>query len=480
MSLKQKTLSGLIWTFSQQFGVQFINFIVSIVLARLLMPSDFGLIGMLAVFISIGTTLMDSGLTSSLIRTTEPDQKDYSTVFFINLIGSIVVCLILFFCAPLIASFYDQEILTSLIRVYTLSFIINAFAGVQKAKLTKEMNFKMQMTIQIPSIICGGLLGVVMAYMGYGVWSLVWMNICQSFIASAQLWVRSGWAPSFVFDMERLKYHFNFGYKLTLSGLLNSIFNNAYKLVIGKYFSAAQLGYYTRADSLKQLPVQNISTALNKVTYPLFSSIQDDEVKLKSAYRRLMQQIIFWLAPAMIVLAVVAEPLFRFLLGEKWLPAVPFFQILCVVGIMYPLSSYNLNILKVKGRSDLFLKLEVIKKVFITIGIIVSVPFGIYGLLYFQLVFSIAAFFINSWYSGRMINYTVSEQLKDIVPEMMLAILVGAVGWGLDTYLFAYALPYDVVRVILVGIICFVLYLGVSYMSKMPAILDFRQLVFKK
>lgn len=480
MSLKQKTISGLFWTFSQQFGIQFINFVVSIVLARLLMPSDFGLIGMLAVFIGIGSTLIDGGLTSSIIRTPKPDQKDYSTVFFINLIGSVVIYLIIFFSAPFIADFYNQPILKDLVRVYTLSFIINAFGSVQGTKLTKEMNFKKQMTIQIPSLISGGIMGVTLAYIGFGVWSLVFMNLFQSFLSTLQLWIRSGWMPSFSFDKERFKYHFNFGYKLTLSSLLDTVYNNAYNLIIGKYFSVAQLGYYTRANTLKQLPVQNVSKALNKVTYPIFSSIQHDDVKLKSAYRRLMQQVLFWLAPVLISLAVVAEPFFRFLLGEKWLPAVPYFQILCVVGIMYPLNAYNLNILKVKGRSDLFLKLEVIKKVIITIGIIIAVPFGIYGLLYFQLIFSILVFFINTWYSGKIINYTVVDQLKDIVPSIALATVVGAASWVFDTYVVKEAISYEVLRVAIVGLTYFIVYLGISYLSKMPAIIDFRKLILKR
>ncbi|MBF8964212.1 lipopolysaccharide biosynthesis protein [Pontibacter sp. FD36] len=480
MSLKQKTISGLFWTFSQQFGVQFINFLVSIVLARLLMPADFGLIGMLAIFIGIGSSLIDSGLTSSLIRTAEPNQRDYSTVFLINLVGSIVIYFILFFAAPFIAAFYNQSILENIIKVYTLSFIINAFASVQRTKLTKEMNFKLQMTIQIPSLIGGGILGIMLANNGYGVWSLVYMNLFQSLLSTVQLWIRSGWKPSLIFDIEKFRYHFNFGYKLTLSGILETTFNNAYHIIIGKFFSADQLGFYTRAQSLKQLPVQNISKALNKVTYPLFSSIQNDNVKLKGAYKRLMQQVLFWIAPAMIFLGIVAEPLFRFLLGEKWLPAVTYFQVLCAIGIMYPLNAYNLNILKVKGRSDLFLKLEIIKKIIITIGIACAIPFGIYGLLYFQLIFSIVGFFINTRYSGRMINYRINEQLKDIIPTIMLALLMGSVVWAIDNFILKHALSLDVVRVIVLGVIYFTLYLGISYFSKMPAILDFRLLVFKK
>lgn len=480
MSLKQKTISGLFWTFSQQFGVQFINFLVSIMLARLLMPEDFGLIGMLTVFISIGTSLKDSGLTSSLIRTKEPDQADYSTVFIINFFGSILVYLILFFCAPFIADFYNQEVLVDILRVYTLSFIISAFSGVQGTKLTKEMNFRLQMTIQIPSLVIGGLVGVLLAYFGYGVWSLVYMNLIQTLLSTIQLLIRSGWKPSLIFDKEKFRYHIGFGYKLTLSGLINTIYSNAYNLVIGKFFSPAQLGFYARANSLKQLPVQNLSSALNKVTYPMFASIQNDERKLKEAYRKLMQQVLFWLTPVMICLAIIAEPFIRILIGEKWMPAVPYFQILCMVGIMYPLNAYNLNILNVKGRSDLFLRLEIIKKAVMSVGIACAIPFGIYGLLYFQLIFSIVAFFINTWYSGRMISYNILEQVKDIMPELALAVIIGFISWLIDNYILKYSGAYDIVRITVVGLIYFTFYIGISYISKMPALLDFRQFVLKK
>lgn len=481
MGLQKQTVSGLFWTFSQRFSVQLINFGVSIIMARVLLPADYGLIGMLAVFMAIGSSLMDSGLSSSLIRTPNADQKDYSTVFFINIIGSIIIYAILFLTAPFIASFYDQEILTPIIRVYTLSFIISAFVSVQSTRLTKEMNFKTQMKIQIPSVIGGGILGIVLALQDYGVWSLVWMNLFQSTLSAIQHWIYSGWRPNFLFDKERFKYHFNFGYKLTLSGLLDTIYNNIYNLIIGKFFPVAYLGYYTRAKSLQQLPVQNISTALNKVTYPLFSSIQHENVKLKMAYKKLMQQVLFWIAPTMILLGVIAEPLIRFLLTEKWVPAVPYFQTLCAAGILYPLNSYNLNILKVKGRSDLFLKLEIIKKVIITVGIFIAVPFGIYGLLYLQVIISFVAYFINSWYSGKMIDYPMIEQVRNILPIILLATLIGGFSWFLDRYYLLQVLHMiDFGRVAIMGGVYFILYLGISQAIKMPAIIDFRRLILKR
>lgn len=479
MNLKQKTVSGLAWTFSQQFGVQGINFLVSVVLARLLMPEEFGLIGMISVFVALGTTLVDSGLTSSLIRTPDSYQRDFSTVFFMNLLGSVLIYGILYLSAPLIAMFFNQEILIPITRIYCLSFIIGAFSAVQNTILTIKMDFKTQMTITIPSLVVGSIVGLVMAFKGYGVWSLVYMNLTQSFLSSVQLWIRAKWRPSLVFDFERLKYHFNFGYKMTLAGILDTFYKNIYQIIIGRYFSAVQLGYYSRAESLKQLPVKNISTALNKVTYPMFSRIQNDDVKLKSLYKRLMQQVLFWIAPTMVVSAVLAEPLFRFLLTDKWLPAVPYFQILCYVGIMYPLHSYNLNILKVKGRSDLFLKLEIIKKVMITISLFVAVPFGIMGLLWMQVILSNVSFLINTYYSGKLIGYTAWDQIKDISPILGLAVFAGAFTHLLNSLL-PDVISFDFPRLLIAFPLGMLFYLLWSYLGKIDAFIDFKYLVLKR
>lgn len=435
---------------------------------------------MLSVFISVGNSLMDSGLTSSLIRTPDADQRDYSTVFIINMVGSVAIYFVLFFCAPLIASFYKQPILTSIVRVYTLTFIIQAFMAVQTTRLTKQMNFKVQMTMQLPSVFIGGTVGVVLAYLHYGVWSLVWMNLTNSFLFSVQHWMRSGWYPNLIIDWERLKYHFKFGYKLTISGILNSVFVNIYNLVIGKYFSASQVGYYNRADTLQNFPVQNISAALTKVTYPMFASIQHDKDRLKAVYKKLMQQVIFWVTPLMICLAIVAHPLFRFVLTEKWLPAVPYFQILCVSGILYPLQLYNLNILNVMGRSDLFMKLEIIKKILIALGVFLALSFGIYGLLTFQVAFSFLAFYINSFYSGRMIGYSMKEQITDIVPIFLWALFVGGLMWGLNYYLQTFKSLHDAIHVGIVGVSYFIIYMAVCSLIRTPAYVDFRQLILKK
>ncbi len=480
MSLRQKTVAGLSWAFGQQFSVQIINFMVSVVLARLLSPAEFGLVAMLSIFIAVGNILIDSGLTSSLIRTPNPDEEDYSTVFFINILAGVLIYLILFFTAPLIARFFNQPILDSIIKVYCLSFIIKSFSAIQNTRLTKLMEFKKQMLIQIPSVVIGGLIGILLAFNGYGVWSLVWMNLVQAILFTIQHWFYTRWKPIFVFNKAKLKTHFNFGYKLTLSGLLDTLYQNLYNILIAKYFSAAQLGFYNRAQSLRQLPVQNISEALNKVTYPMFAAIQHDDEKLRNAYKKLMLQVMFWLTPIMLIMTLLAEPLIRFLFTEKWLPAVPYFQILSISGILYPLQAYNLNILNVKGRSDLFFKLEVYKKGFLTVGIFFALQYGIFGLLYFQLISSIISLYINSYYSGKMIDLSFFSQVKILTPVFLIAGLVLICSWFFDAYLIQSLKLPDFIRISLSGSFFMMLYLFISYAVKVSAIEDFKTLVLKK
>lgn len=387
------------------------------------MPEMFGLIAMLTVFINVGQFLMDGGMTSSLIRMKRPDQVDYSTVFLTNLGFSVVVYIVIFFLAPFISLFYSQEILTNILRLYALTFVIRAFVAVHVAKLTKEMNFKLQMKLQIPSTILGSAVGILMAYYGYGVWSLVWLNIVQTLVFTIQNWIFIKWRPTLIFNKRRFKYHFHFGYKLTLSGLLDTLYNDSYRIVIGKLFSPASVGYFNQAETMRLFPVQQISTVMGKVTYPLFSNIVGDGA-LRSAYRTTMKLVLFVVVPMMFILILTAKEGFLLLFGEKWLPSVPYFQILCFASIVRPISSYNLNVLKVKGRSDLFLKVEVIKKVIGVVGIIIGIPFGIMGLVLSLTLTSFIFVFVNMFYCGKLIKYSVYSQLRDIGIIVMVGFLV--------------------------------------------------------
>lgn len=477
MSLKKRALYGVLWSAFEQFGNQIVGFIISVVLARLLLPEEFGLIAMITVLMGLGQVLINSGLSSSLIRTEQPTDEDYSTVFYFNLLGSIVIYAIIYFLAPYIAAFYSQNILTDIIRIYTIIFIINAFATIQNTRLTKIMDFKTLMLVNTPSLIISGVVGVVMAYYGYGVLSLVWSRIAQSLASTIQLWFWSKWRPIFVFSKEKFKYHFNFGFKLMFSAILNNLFTNAYPILIGKFFAPAQVGFYSKADGLKMRPVGIISGIVSKITYPLFSEIQNDDKRLKSVYKRVMQMVIFLIAPTLIFIAVLGEPIFRFLYTEKWLPAVPYFQILCAAGILYPIHTYNLQILNVKGRSDLFLKLEIIKKILITITIVVAIQFGIYGLLYGAVFTSVMAFFINTYYSGKFINYKTLHQIKDLLPTIIIALLSGLFVFVIDHIL---ASSHDLIRIVSGSITGTLVFLILSMILKLESLIELKQILRKQ
>lgn len=478
MSLKKQAVKGAVWTYAQQFGTQLISFVVSIFLARILLPEEFGLIGMIAIFMGIGNTLFDGGMTSSLIRSDNLEKSDYSTVFIFNLCVSIAVYCIIFLSAPLIADFYRQPDLTSITRIYSLSFVFSAFGSVQNTMLTKAMNFKKQALLTVPPLLAGCVVALIMANQGYGVWSLVGMTLVNTFVLSCILWITSSWKPSLLFSKEKFKLHFNYGYKLTLSSILDIIFTNIYQIVIGRFFSASVVGYYTRANQLMMMPIGNVSNALNKVAFPLFAELQNEEDRLRSAYKKIMLLVLYIISPIIVLMMVLAEPLTVFLFTAKWIPMVPLFQIICLSGLLYPLHLYNLLILQVKGRSDLFLKLEVIKKVLLSIVIFTSFYFGLYGLLWGQLVFSVLVLFINTYYAGSMINYSMKQQLRDMIPLFLLAGFVGMCVYVLDHYVLYTFL--NIVRLIISSILGGVLYFSISYVFKFNSLLEIKNIILKK
>lgn len=476
MSLKKQALSGMMWTYIQQFGGQFVTFIVSIILARILLPQEFGLIGMLSIFIGIGTALFEGGLTSSLIRTKELVQEDYSTVFFFNIAASLGIYVVLFFVAPYISEFYSQPRLTIITRVYGVTFMISGLSTVQNTILTRELNFKKQAIITFPALLISSIIGVASAYLGYGVWSLVFSAISNSIFVSLFLWISSDWYPKFIFSKAKFQQHFYYGYKLTLSSVLDILFTNIYQIVIGRFYSPSQVGYYARANSLMMLPVGNISGALNRVIFPIFAKIQDDLLKLKEAYRKIMLLVMFIINPILILLALLAKPIVILLFTEIWLPMVPILQIICLTGLLYPIHLYNLIILQVKGRTDLFLRLEILKKIIIVCILPISMFFGLYGLLFGQLLSSICALFINTHYAGKILNYGALAQLKDLMPIFMFSILMGVVVMFLDHFLVDFA---NYLRLLLSGTAGAVSYFLFAWIFKFESLSDIKNLIYR-
>lgn len=479
MDIRKQVLSGTFWTFLQTFGTQGITFVVSIILSRLLLPSEFGLIAMLSVFIALGGSFINSGLSQSLIRTIDPDEDDYSTVFFFNLVVSLLIYFLIFLLAPYIANFYNQSELNIIVKVYSITFIINSFSTIQITRYSKLLDFKTQMLISIPSLLISSIVGILLALMGYGVWSLVWSSIVQSLAVTLQFWYKSDWKPIFRFSIPKFKYHFHFGMKLMFSGVLDILFTNAYTIIIGKFFAVSQVGFYNRANSLQMFPASTLSSIVGNVSFPLFSSIQNDDIRLKNVYKKIMQMVIFLVAPTLIIMGVLAEPLFRFLFTEKWLPAVPYFQILCFNGILYPIHSYNLQILNVKGRSDLFLKLEVFKKLIVIVTVAISFQFGIYGLLYGSVITSILSFFINTHFSGKFLKYSAWEQIKDLLPTLTISTVVGVAIFCIDQQLNDYSMN-DLIRLLSGVIFGSILFIYTSFLFKVNSLIELINIIKRK
>ena len=427
MSFKQKTLNGLIWSSLDNLILLGVNFITGIVLARLLSPREFGLIGMTTIFIALGQSLADSGFGHALIRKKECTQADYSTVFFFNIAVGVFWYLLLVSLATTVATFFHEPQLKPLLPILGLGVILNTLSLIQTTLLTKRVDFKLQARISGVSSILSGVIGLVFAFKGYGVWSLVALTLSKNALNTLFLWLWNGWKPSLIFDIYSFKEMFGFGSKLLGAGLIDTAYRNIYLAVIGKYFSAIELGYYTRADAFNQLPSQNITSVIQRVSYPVLSSIRDDIPKLKAGYKKLIKSTMLISFVLMFGMSAVAKPLVLAMIGEKWLVSAEYLQLLCFVGMFYPLHALNLNILKVIGRSDLYLKLEVIKKIVAIPIIIIGINYGIKWMIIAMIIHSLIGYYLNSYWSGRFICYSMLDQIKDILPSFMLALFMGSI-----------------------------------------------------
>lgn len=425
MSLTSKTIGGFFWAFMERVGTQALQITIFIVLARLLTPEAFGLMGMLAVFIVVSQNISDSGFGQALIQKKDADEIDYSSVFYLNLVISVLMFAAIYIAAPFIASFYGEPVLIELIRVLGLRFIFSAFSMVQVARLTKQIKFKKLMIVKLPSTLIGGFAGITAAYLGFGVWSLIIQQLVDSALYSIQIWIQSRWKPQLVFSFNRVKVLFSFGSRIMIERVLSGIYQNFYEVMIGRNFSTADVGLYSIARKINRIPIKNLSTTLSNVTYPILSVIQDQDTRLKSAYKQIIRLAFFVVTPVMVLLIIIAEPLFDLVLSDTWLPAVSYFQWLCVGAVLYPVQLYNLNILKVKGRSDLFLNIGIVKKIIGVSGILFFVQYSVMALVIFKTANAFVAYFINSFFSGRLINYGAFEQIKDIWKFIGAATIAG-------------------------------------------------------
>lgn len=465
MSVKQQATKSVLWSAIERFSVQGIQFLLSIIIARLLLPTDYGLIAMLSIFMAIAQTFIDSGFANALIQKKNRTETDYSTAFFFNIAVSVVLYLLLYLSSPAIANFYHQEELNAITRIVGISLIINSFGIVQQAKLTIALNFKRQAIASLTAVIISGIIGVGMAYSGYGAWALVWQSLLNNFLRVALLWFFSKWVPLFCFSKESFRTLFSFGSKILLSSLLHTIYTNLYTLIIGKKFSAGELGYYNRAFTLAQFPSTNLTNVIVRAVYPIQCRLQDDDEQLRSMFLKYMRMACYLIFPVMIGFCALAEPVVRLLLTDKWLPAVPLLQILCIAYMWDPIMKINHNMLNVKGRSDYFLYAEILKKIVAFSILFLTIPFGVKIMCAGLILYAFADIIIITYYTRKLTGISLLLQIKVLLPVVLLSFSMGGL-----VYLTTLFLENVWIQVLL-GLV-----VGVSYYVALSFIFDIKEI----
>ena len=477
-SLKDKTIKGTMWSAIDnvaQFGV---GFIVSIVLARLLSPDDYGLIGIITIFTTVCTAIINGGFSNALIRTQKPTDEDYNTAFICNLLMSILLYAIVSLCSPLIADFFNRQELVALTRVSSFTMIIGALAIVQQTRLTKRIDFKTQTMITLIASILSGIVGIALALMNFGVWALVVQGIVAQTLRTVLLWFFNHWVPSIRFSKESFNRLFGFGWKMMASGILDSLWTQLYQVIVGKFYSPATLGQYTRANQFASLFSSNLTSVIQRVTFPVLSDIQYEKDRMIAAYRKIIKTTMFITFALMFALGAVSEPLLYCLIGEKWHEAATYLPWICLTGSLYPLHAINLNMLQVQGRSDLFLGLEILKKIVGIAPLMIGALIGIFPMLYTSVFTSIICYFLNSYFPGKLLGYTSWMQIKDVAPSFVISTIMAVV-----VYLMKYLpisnwfiLPIQIA----VGLIVFILLCKVSKIEEYKEVINMIKPVLNK
>lgn len=468
-SLKDKTVKGVVWSAVERFSVQGVQFLVTLVIARILDPKDFGLVGMLTIFLAVAQSLIDSGFSQALIRKQDRSEEDNCTVFYFNIVVSALLYLLLYALAPFVAKFYNEPQLTDLMRVICIIIIINSFAVVQRALYTATINFKTQAKATFTSALVSGIIGIGLAMKGFGVWTLAWQQIIRAALNTILLWWYSSWRPRLIYSWQSFRDLFKFGSNLLLSGLLDTIYSNIYQITIGKIFSATSLGYFTQAKQIAALPSSNIQGIIGSVTYPVLSSLQNEDERLAINYRKLLRVSAFIVFPLMCGLAAVSYPLINVLLGEKWNFTATLLIPISFAMMWYPIHAINLNLLKVKGRSDLFLRLEIIKKILGVCMLAATFSFGLIVMCCGIVVNSFIALFINTYYTGKLINIGFVKQMKDLSGILLLSLSMAAIVYTITCFI------TNIYAQLIVGIIA-----GATYFTTMCFALKLKEVEFLK
>ncbi len=470
--MKSKAASGLAWTSFEKVGQEVIQFVIGIIIARILAPEDFGVVGMTAIFLALANTIVDSGFGSALIQKKDRTEADYSTCFYFNILVGLAIYGILWIAAPWIADFYRTPILTDVVRVLGIAFIINSLSISQTARMTAEMQFRQMSVITIVAQLVTGLVGLVLAMTGWGVWALVFQQIASGAVRLIGMEIALKWVPSLQFSRQSFRHLFGFGSKILCSSIINTVYNNLYTLVIGRAFLPSDVGYYTRANQTAALPTNSLTQVVMKVAYPMMAQVQDDVERLRNAYTKFLRAQLFVIFPVLLGIAALAEPLFLVLLGEKWLPAVPLLQVLCLGMLFDPLTVINLNILYVKGRTDLVLRLELIKKPIAFLILFLSLNFGLMWLCAGRALYCLIAYAFNCYYTGRFIGMGFWRQIVIILPVLVRGVVMGAVCYGLCLVI-SNPLAQVIVGVLAGGAV----YLGMAYAAHDDTMADGMALV---
>ncbi len=462
-NLKEKTVSGMMWGAIGKVGTLTINFLTNLVLARLLMPEDFGAIAMLAIFLAVSNIFIQGGLGTALVQKKSPDHRDFSTVFYWNLVVAMLFYIILYIVAPLIADYYALPLVKPLLRVQSLVLLIQSFSIVQYIQLVKQMNFKSLAIRNMVAALAGTLIAIPLALRGFGPWSLVASAILASIVNVLLLWKLSTWRPTWEFSLSALKTLFSFGGLMLLSSLAETLYTNLQGLIIGKRFSASDLGYFSQAKKLEEIPVTGLSSIVNDVTFPAFASIQDEPDRLLAGVRKSTKSLTFLNFPMMILLMIVAQPLICLLYGSKWEFSAPFFQILCISGLIYTVNTLNTNVMKSLGKGKIYFIIQIIKRSIGIALILLGVRFGIYGLLWAVASMSYISFIINALVNKKLINYGLFKQLGDTGACLLLAVVVGILTYGIGMLLHFH--PYVTMLIQIILYSC--LYLAIAKILKM-------------
>ena len=458
----KKILVNFIWRFAERCGAQLVTFIVSIVLARILAPEDYGTIALITVFTTILQVFVDSGLGTALIQKKNADDMDFSSVFYFNFIVCIILYICMFFSAPFISKFYNDNSLTPVIRVISLTIVISGVKGIQQAYVSKYMMFKRFFFSTIGGTIFSAILGIILAYEGCGVWALVAQQLSNTAIDTLILWLTVKWRPKRIFSWKRLKALLSFGWKLLLSSLLDTCYSNLRNLIIGKLYSSADLAFYNQGDKFPKVIVTNVNTSIDSVLLPTMSGAQDNRERVKNMTRRAIKTSTYIMAPFMMGLAFCAEPIVRLVLTDKWLPCVVFLRIFCITYMFWPVQTANLNAINAMGRSDWFLRLEVIKKTMGMIILLSTMWFGVKAMAYSSLLTSVLSQIINSWPNRKLLNYGYLEQVRDFAPGIILAVFM-----GLCVYIIGYIPLNDGATLIIQIIVGAAIYIGMSAILKL-------------